>query len=78
MARARPGTNLQLPGHGCESTIHQSCLVQVGYDIELEAVGPHWQFEPSGYRWRPCGVTWDYSRTVVVIKLLLTSALLRP
>ena len=39
--------------------------------IELEAVGL--QFEP--YRWRPCGVTWDSSRTVVVIKLLRTSAL---
>ena len=31
------------------------------------------QFEP--YRWRPCGVTWDSSRTVVVIKLRRTSAL---
>ena len=40
--------------------------------IELEAVGL--QFEP--YRWRPCGVTWDSSRTVVVIKLRRTSALL--
>ena len=29
------------------------------------------QFEP--YRWRPCGVTWDSSRTVVVIKLRRTS-----
>ena len=47
------------------------CLVQVGNGIELEAVGL--QFEP--YRWRPCGVTWDSSRTVVVIKLLRTSAL---
>ena len=61
---------LHLPGHGFDATIHRSCLVQVGNDIELEAVGPHWQFEPSGYRWRPCGVTWDYSRTVVVIKPL--------
>ena len=43
------------------------CLVQV----ELEAVG--FQFEP--YRWRHCGVTWDSSRTVVVIKLQRTSAL---
>ena len=42
-----------------------------GNGIELEAVGL--QFEP--YRWRPCGVTWDSSRTVVVIKLLRTSAL---
>ena len=37
----------------------------------------HWQvgrqFEP--YRWRPCGVTWDSSQTVVVIKLWQTSAL---
>ena len=48
-----------------------SCLVQVGNGIELEAVGL--QFEP--YRWRPCGVTWDSSRTVVVIKLRRTSAL---
>ena len=47
------------------------CLVKVGNDIELEAVGL--QFEP--YRWRPCGVTWDSSRTVVVIKLRRTSAL---
>ena len=38
--------------------------------IELEAVGL--QFEP--YRWRPCGVTWDSSRTVVVTKLRRTSA----
>ena len=51
----------------------QGCLVQVGNGIELEAAGL--QFEP--YRWRPCGVTWDSSRTVVVIKLRrLTSALL--
>ena len=49
------------------------CLVQVGNGIELEAVGL--QFEP--YRWRPCGVTWDSSRTfvVTVIKLRRTSAL---
>ena len=41
--------------------LYQGCLVQVGNDgIELEAVG--FQFEP--YRWRPCGVTWDPSRTV--------------
>ena len=44
------------------------CLVQVGNGIELEAVGL--QFEP--YWWRPCGVTWDSSRTVVVIKLRRT------
>ena len=49
----------------------KGCLVQVGNGIELEAVGL--QFEP--YRWRPCGVTWDSSRTVVVIKLRRTSAL---
>ena len=48
---------------------HDICLVQVG--IELEAVGL--QFVP--YRWLPCGVTWDSSQTVVVIKLLQTSAL---
>ena len=47
------------------------CLVQVGNGIELEAVGL--QFE--SYRWRPCGVTWDLSQTVVVIKLRRTSAL---
>ena len=35
---------------------YQGCLVQVGNGIELEAVG--FQFEP--YRWRPCGVTWDF------------------
>ena len=46
-------------------------LVQVGNGIELEAIGL--QFEP--YLWRPCGVTWDSSLTVVVIKLLQTSAL---
>ena len=39
--------------------------------IELEAVG--FQFEP--YWGLLCGVTWDSSRTVVVIKLLWTSAL---
>ena len=44
---------------------------QVGNGIELEAVGL--QFKP--YRWRPCGVNWDSSQTVVVIKLLQTSAL---
>ena len=49
----------------------KGCLVQVGNGIELQAVG--FQFEP--YRWRPCGVTWDSSRTVVVIKLRRTSAL---
>ena len=49
------------------------CLVQVGNGIELEAVGL--QFKP--YQWLPCGVTWDSSRTVMVIKLLRTSALLR-
>ena len=47
------------------------CLVQGGNGIELEAVGL--QFEP--YRWRPCGVTWDSSRTVMLIKLWRTSAL---
>ena len=47
------------------------CLVQVGNGIELEAVGL--QFEP--YRLRPCGVTWESSPTVVVIKLRETSAL---
>ena len=40
------------------------CLVQVGNGLELGAVGL--QFEP--YRWRPCGVTWNSSRTVVVTK----------
>ena len=48
-----------------------SQLVQVGNGIELDAVGL--QFEP--YRWRPGGVTWDSSRTVVVIKLRRTSTL---
>ena len=50
---------------------HVLFLVQIGNGIELEAVGL--QFEP--YRWRPCCVTWDSSRTVVVIKLWRTSAL---
>ena len=27
------------------------------------------------YQWLPCGVTWDSSRTVIVIRLLRTSAL---
>ena len=49
----------------------KGCLVQVGNGIELEAVA--FRFEP--YRWRPCGVTWDSSRTVVVIKQRGTSAL---
>ena len=47
------------------------CLVQVGNGIEVEAVGL--QFKP--YQWRPCGVIWNSSRTVVVIKLRRTSAL---
>ena len=55
----------------CAKVPLKGCLVQVGNGIELEAVGL--QFEP--YRWRPCGVTWDSSRTVVVIKLRRTSAL---
>ena len=46
-------------------------LIQVGNGIELEAIGL--QFKP--YLWLPCGVTWDSSQTVVVIKLQLTSAL---
>ena len=46
-------------------------LVQVGNGIDLEAVGL--QFEP--YQWLPCGVTWDSSLTVQVIKLWQTSAL---
>ena len=60
---AAEGSSFQLKG----------CLVQVGNGIELETVGL--QFEP--YRWRHCGVTWDSSRTVVVIKLRRTSALER-
>ena len=39
-----------------------SCYIAVGL-----------QFDP--YRWRPCGVTWDSFRTVVVILLRRTSAL---
>ena len=50
------------------------CLVQVGNGIELARdAAVTLQFEP--YRWRPCGVTWDSPRTVVVIKLRRTSAL---
>ena len=45
-------------------SVFEGCLVQVGNGIELEAVGL--QFKP--YLWRFCGVTWDSSRTVVVIK----------
>ena len=41
--------------------------------IGLEAVGL--QFEP--YRWRPSGVTWDSSRTVAVIMLRRTPALVQ-
>ena len=33
-------------------------------------------FEVLPYRWRPKPVTWDSSRTVVVIKLRRTSALI--
>ena len=44
---------------------------QIGNGIEVEAVGL--QYKP--YLWRLCGVTWDSSRTVVVIKLRRTSAL---
>ena len=51
--------------------MNKGCLVQVGNGIELEAVG--FQFKP--YLWRSCGVTWDLSQTVVVIKLQRTSAL---
>ena len=61
LARRQIGPGFCLVGMSC----------QVGNGIELEAVGL--QFEP--YRWRPCGVTWDSSRTVVVIKLRRTSAL---
>ena len=60
-----------LPSRLTKQNQVKGCLVQVGNGIELEAVGL--QFEP--YRWRPCGVTWDSSRTVVVIKLRRTSAL---
>ena len=65
-------TLTSLPGRDVDQ-VKSGCLVQVGNGImiELEAVGL--QFEP--YRWRPCGVTWDSSRTVVVIKLRRTSAL---
>ena len=41
------------------------CLVLVGKDIELDAVGRQPEFEPYPYhrlhlhQWRPCGVTWD-------------------
>ena len=52
------------------SSVYQ-CLVQVGNGIELEVVVL--QFEL--YRWRPCRVTWDSSRKVVVIELRQTSAL---
>ena len=55
-----------------EDSSDEGCLVQVGNGIELEAVDL--QFEPYG--WCPCGVTWDSSRTVVVIKLQRTSALI--
>ena len=41
----------------------QGCLVLVGKDIELDAVGRHFEPYPYGrlrlHRWRPCGVTWD-------------------
>ena len=46
-----------------EFGVKYKVIVQVGNGIDLEAVGL--QFEP--YRWRPCGVTWDSSQTVVVI-----------
>ena len=55
--------------HHREVSLGPGCLVQVGNGIGLEAVGL--QFEP--YRWCPCGVTWDSSRTVVVIKRRRTS-----
>ena len=55
----------------CLAFLIQRCLVQVGNGIELEAFGL--QLEP--YRWCPCGVTWDLSQTVGVIKVLRTSAL---
>ena len=60
------------PTHASEAWLRVlEFWVQLFYGIELEAVGL--QFEP--YRWRPCGVTWHLSRTVVVIKLRRTSAL---
>ena len=59
-------------GRGPGRVVCSILVVQVGNGIELEALGL--QFEP--YRWRPCGVIWDSSRTVVVIKLRRTSALL--
>ena len=49
----------------------QGCLVQVGNCIDLETVGL--QFEPC--RRRPCGVTCDSSRTVVIkLRRTVTSA----
>ena len=51
------------PAHLNEVFHIKGCLVQVGKDIELDAVGR--QFEPYAYRrlrlhrWRPCGVTCD-------------------
>ena len=58
--------------HNSRCSPNNGCLVQVGNGIELEAFGL--QFKP--YLWCPCGVTWDLSQTVVVIKLLQTSALM--
>ena len=52
----------------------RGCLVQDGNSIELEAVGL--QFEP--YLWLPWGMTWDSSQTVVVLKLLRHSTLVKP
>ena len=52
-------------------------LVRTEYNGPRTGRGPESIIWKVGmcYMWRPCGVTWDSSRTVVVIKLRRTSAL---
>ena len=50
------------------------CLVQVVNGTELEDVGL--QFEPC--QWRPCGGTWDSSRTLADSRGNKAAANLRP
>ena len=52
----------------------------LGFSTCLGMSCPGWQWHRTGSRWSPlpvalCDVTWDSSRTVVVIKLRRTSAL---
>ena len=67
------GPRYQILSHVFARCVSQKTYghARIARDSRMEAGGL--QFGP--YWWRPCGVTWDSSRTVVVRKLLRTSAL---